>query len=176
MQRIVAVILVLLFVAPPALMGQKPNTLVDWDKVQRLKAGTKITLTVTGNVPTNVRFLFADEATLVTLKPIQPKLAGRVERTLFSIGSQWPAILNRGDGVEDGKVRVSREGVFDGAQKVANLSDLIQQTPRGDVLSTPEAATQPPHSHWVRNILIGFAIVVGTSLVICVAARVCGPD
>jgi hypothetical protein len=167
MQRIVAVILMLLFVAPPVSSGQKPNAPVDWDKVQRLKAGTKITLTVTGNPPTQVRFLFADEATVVTLKPTEPKLAGRVERTLFSIGSQWPAILNSGESVDDGKVRVSREGVFDGTQKVTNLPDLVQQTPREDVLSIPEVA---PHSHWVRNILIGFAIAVAIVLIALAAS------
>jgi hypothetical protein len=166
MQRIVAVILVILLVAPPASGGQKPNAPVDWDRVERLKAGTKITLTVTGNPPTKVRILFADETTLVTLKPAQPKLAGRVERTLLSIGSKWPAVLNRGESFEDGRVRVLPEGVFDGAQKVANLVDLVQQTPRGDVLSIPEAVLKPPHSHWVRNILIGFVVAAVTIIVI----------
>ena len=170
MQRIVAVILVILLVAPPASAGQTTNTPVDWDKVQRLKPGTTITLSIRGQAPTKVRFLFADETMLVTLKPTQPKLSGRVERTLFSIGSQWPAILNIGEGVEDGRVRVSRDGVFDGTQKVASLGDLVQQTPRGEVLSITEAAAQPPHSHWVRNILIGFAIAVATVLIVLAAS------
>jgi hypothetical protein len=157
MQRIVAVILVILLVAPPASAGQKPNAPVDWDKVQRLKPGTTITLSIRGQAPTKVRFLFADETMLVTLKPTQSKLSGRVERTLFSTGSQCPAILNTGGGVEDDRVRVLRDGVFDGTEKVGNLPDLVQQTPREDVLNIPEVA---PHSHWVRNILIGFAIAV----------------
>ena len=155
MQRIVAVILAFLLVAPPMSAGQKPNAPVDWDKVQRLKPGTTITLSIRGQAPTNVRFLFVDETMLVTLKPTQPKLSGRVERTLFSIGSQWPAILNSGESADDGKVRVSREGVFDGTQKVSDLADVIQQTARGDVLSTAE----PPHSHLRRNILIGIGIL-----------------
>jgi len=154
MKRTVAVILISLLVAPPASAGQKPGKPIRWEKAQQLRAGTEVMLTVTGGQPTKVRLLFADDSILVTFKPDAPKLPGKVESALVSIGSGWPAVLDRRASFEDHSIRVSPEGVFDGAQKVADLGDVIQQTRRGDVVGISE----PPHSNLTLYVVIASAI------------------
>ena len=66
-------------------------------------------------------------------------------------GSHWPNILYRGGSNTTDQVRVSKDGVFDGDRKVADVT----QTPRGDV----RGIWEPAHSHRGRNILI--AAVIG---------------
>jgi hypothetical protein len=161
MRRIIATILIALLVAPPASAGQKQGKPIDWQKTQTLRPGTEIVLTVTGGQPTKVRLLFADEATLVTLKPTAPTLPGGVEKLLFSVGSEWPEIFNTGATYSSERLRVSQDGIFDREQKLAELSDAVQRTPRGDV----RAVSEPSHSHVGRNILIGVAVVVAGLLV-----------
>ncbi len=166
MHRIVAVILVMVLLAPPAWAGQTSAKPIARSKLPALAAGTKVTLTVRDQPPTNVRFLFADEATVVTLKPTSVKLGKRVEHILLGFGFLWPGILNRGESVEDDRVRVSQNGIFDGDRKVCDLADVVQQTPREDVLSIAE----PPHSHALRNFLIGAAIAVATVFIAMAAS------
>src|SRR5512139_3246939 len=91
MRRIVALVLVGVFVAPPVSAGQAPGKPIAWEKAQRLKGGTEIMLTVTGGLPTKVRFLFADDTMLLTLNPARGNLSSQVERMLDGIGAQWPA-------------------------------------------------------------------------------------
>jgi len=162
MRRIIATILIALLVAPPASAGQKQGKPIDWQKTQTLRPGTEIVLTVTGGQPTKVRLLFADEATLVTLKPTARQLPGGVERLLFSVSSQWPGIFNTGATYSSERLRVSQDGIFDRDQKLADLADVVQQTPRAGVQQIAEA----PHSHVGRNILIGVGVAVGVLLII----------
>ena len=154
MKRIVAMLLIGLLVAPPASAGQKPGNPIKWQKVQTLKAGTDIVLTLTGGQPSKVRLLFADEAILVTIKTTAPKLPGRVEQFLLSPGNAWPGLLNTGATYTGGSLRVSNGAVFDRDQKLVDLADVVQQTSREDVLEISEA----PHRHIGRKILIGVAV------------------
>jgi hypothetical protein len=153
MKRVIATVLIVLLIAPPAYAGQKQGKPIDWQKAQQLKPGTKIVLTVTGGQPTNVRLLFADEATLVTLKPTASKLPGGVEKALFSVGPQWPGIVNSGAMWSSERVRVSQDGIFDRDKKLAELSEVVQQTPREQV----QAISETPHSHLGRWIAIAAA-------------------
>jgi hypothetical protein len=156
MKRIIAMILIGLLAAPPASAGEKQGKPIDWQKTQTLKPGTEIVLTVTGGQPTKVRLLFADETNIITLKPTAPKLPGRVKELLFSLGPKWPIVL-RGGSVADGRLRVSINGVFDGDTKLADLTDVVQQTTRGDVR---EILGSPSHS--TRNFWIAVAATAGT--------------
>ena len=156
MKRVIAMILIGLLVAPPASAGQKQGKPIDWQKAQKLKAGTEIELTVTGGQPTKVRLLFADEAILITLKPDAPKLHERVRDALFGLGSEWLGILNEGQRQTVDQVRVSKDGVFDRDKKLAELSDVVQQTPRGDV---KEIGKSRGH-----GLLIGWLVVGGILL------------
>jgi hypothetical protein len=161
MKRVIAMILIGLLVAPPASAGQKQGKPIDWQKAQTLKPGTEVVLTVTGAQPAKVRFLYADETALLTLKPTAPKLPGSAKDTLFRLGPSWPAIFS-GSTFKDGRVHVSLAGIFDRDKKLADLSDVVQQTPREDV----RAIFRPPsHSHFVRNFLIGFAVLIGVMLI-----------
>jgi hypothetical protein len=162
MKRITATILIGLLVAPPASAGQKQGKPIEWQKAQKLKPGTEIVLTFTGGQPTKVRLLFADETTIVTIKPTAPKLPGGAEKVLLSVGPQWPSIFNTGVTYSDERLRVSQSGIFDRDKKLADLADVVQQTPRGGIQQIAEA----PHSHVGRNILIGVGVAVGVLLII----------
>ena len=152
MKRLIAMILIGLLVAPPASAGQKQGKPIDWQKAQTLKPGTEVVLTVTGAQPAKVRFLYADETALLTLKPTAPKLPGGVEKLLFSVGSEWPGIFNTGATYSSERLRVSRDGIFDRDKKLADLSDVVQQIAK-------------PRGHPLRNALI-IASVVGAVILI----------
>jgi hypothetical protein len=77
LKRHIAMTLVGLLIAQPASAGEKPGKPIDWQKVQTLKSGTEMVLTVTGGQPTKVRLLFADETMIVTLKRTAPALPGK---------------------------------------------------------------------------------------------------
>ena len=155
MKRIVALILAGLLVAPPASADQKPPKPLTWEKAQKLRAGKEILLTIAGEQPTKVRFLFADDVTLVTRKPATSPLARNIEEALLQVGAKWPSIFE-GYPLTIDRVRVSRDGIFDGGRKVADLADAVQRTPRADALSIAD----PSPSHVRRNLLI-FAAVWG---------------
>jgi hypothetical protein len=161
MKRLIAMVLIGLLVAPPASAGQKQGKPIDWQKAQTLKPGTEVVLTVTGGQPTKVRFLFADDTMIVTLKPTAPKLPGGVKKFLFSVGPHWPGILNTDATFSDERLRVSQDGIFDRDTKLAGLADVVQHTPRVDV----REILGPP-SHRLRNILIITATAAGLLLLI----------
>lgn len=162
MKRAIAVILSCLLIAPPASAGQKRGTPIDWQHARKLKAGTDIVLTVTGGESTTVRLLFADDTMIVTLKPTAPKLPGGVERLLFEVGARWPGIVNAGATYNDGRLRLSEGALFDRDKKLADLADVVQQTPRGGVQELAEA----PHSHVGRNILVALGVMVGVLILV----------
>ena len=161
MKRIIAMVLIGLLVAPPASAGQKPNVPIAWQKVQTLRPGTEIVLTLTGGQPTKVRLLFADETALVTMKATAPKLPGSAKETLFRLGRGWPAIFSGSTFIDD-RVHVSLAGIFDRDKKLADLADVVQQTPRVEVQQIAES----PHSHVWRNIAIVVGVAVGVLLII----------
>ena len=171
MKRLIAMILIGLLVAPPASAGQKQGEPIDWQRAQTLRPGTELVLTVTGGQPTKVRLLFADEAILITLKPDAPKLPGRVRDALFGLGSKWLGILDEGQRRTVDQVRVSQDGIFDRDKKLADLSDVVQRTPRGGVQQIAAA----PHSHVGRNIAIGVAVVAGLFIAALIIGHVTDP-
>ena len=162
MKRVIAMILIGLLVAPPASAGQKQGKPIDWQKAQTLKPGTEVVLTVTRGQPTKVRLLFADDTMIVTLKPTAPKLPGGVAKLLLGVGAQWPAVINTGATYSGEHFLVSQDGVFDRDKKVAELADVVQQTPRAEVR---EIVGPSSHSHFVRNFLIGFGVLLGVFLI-----------
>jgi hypothetical protein len=164
MKRIIATILIGLLVVPPAFASEKPGKPIDWQKVRSLKAGSEIVLTVTGGQPTRVRILFADETTLVTLKPTAPKLPGGVEKFLVGVGPKWPAVLSGNATSDAAPLRVSKDGIFDGDQKLAALADVVQQTSRGDV---KEIAKPRGHGRLIAWLVVGgilLFVVVGMAV------------
>ena len=164
MRRIVAVVLITLLVAPPALADQKQGKPISWEKAKKIGAGTEIVLTVTGGQPTKERLLFADEALIVTLKTTAPELPGKVTKFLFGLGPLWPAILD-GESCTDGKLRVSQSGIFDRDKKLADLAEVVQLTPRGDVFEIAKARP----SHVVRYIALGaFLMMVVPGIVMAI--------
>jgi hypothetical protein len=174
MKRIVAVILIILLVAPPASADQEVGKRLNWEQATRQKAGTEIMLTVADSPPAKVKLLFADDSILVTLKPDAPKLPGKLQGALLKVGPDWPVILNGAGNFVRGHVRVSPEGIFDGDQKVAELAAVIQQTPHGDV----RGIWEPPssHPHRTRNIVIFAAVVAGALFLVSAIAVLTGEN
>ena len=166
MKRIIATVLICLLVAPPASAGQKANKPISWEQAKKLKAGTEIDLTVTNAQPTKVRFLFADDAILLTLNPTSPKQPERIERSLVSLGPRWYYVVNQGAAFTSEQLRVSREGVFDGEQKLAELADVVQQTPRANVTAI---AAQPKKRHTGLIVMLSVvaAFFIGAIAVRC---------
>jgi hypothetical protein len=170
MRRIVAIVLMTLLVASPALAEQQQGKRISWEKAQRTEAGTEIVLTVTGGQPTKERLLFADDTMLVTLKASSPELPGRVQKGLLIVGSYWPAILDDGLRYKSGHLRLSQDGVFDDNTKLADLTEVIRHTPRSDVLRLSETR----HSHLLRNTVIvaalAFIVPTVTWVIVCETA------
>jgi hypothetical protein len=133
MKRVMAMILITLLVVPPASASEKPGKPIDWQKAQTLEPGTEVILTVTGGQPTKLRLLCVDEAALVTRKTTPQALPRRVEELLVKIGPEWSAVLNGSTTITSGPLRVSKDWIFDGDQRLCALADAVQQTARGDV-------------------------------------------
>ena len=154
-------VLIGLLIAPPASAGQTPGKPIEWQKTRSLKAGTEIVLTVAGGEPTKVRLLFADDANIITLKPTTA-LPGRVAKFLLKIGAEWPAVLSGSATSTNASLWVSKDGIFDGDQKLCALACAVQQTARGDVKEIAK-----PRGH---GGLIGWLGLGGILLVVAIGA------
>lgn len=155
MRRAVSVILICLLVAPPASAAQNIGKPIEWQQVQTLKPGTEIVVRFARGGYRKVRLLFADEKVLFTMKLDAPRLPGRVERLLYGVEDGWPGLVEGAGSYEDQRLRVSRDGIFDGNKRLADLADVIQRSPRADV----REITAPPR-HTSRNVRIGVAVAV----------------
>lgn len=155
MKQCIAVVLSIVLAAPPVFADQKQPKPIDWRK---LKTGVKIALTAAGGQPGTERVLLVSDSVLITRGAAPPKLPRPVEEFLFAVGARWPAIFNEGliATSDRERLRVSQDGVFEGGRKLADLTDVVRYTPRGDALSISEA----PHSHVGRNALIVAALVI----------------
>ena len=69
------------------------------------------------------------------------------------------------------RLRFHKTGIFDRDKKLAEVSDVVQQTPKGDVREVAEA----PHSHVGRNIALGVAIAAGLFLVVLLVGHLTDP-
>jgi hypothetical protein len=105
-----------------------------------------------------------DEANIVTLKPTALRLPDGVEKFLVGVGPKWPAVLSGGATIAAAPLRVSTDGIFDGDQKLAAFTDVVQQTSRGDV---KEIAKPRGHGR-----LIGWLVVGGILLLVAVGAAI----
>jgi hypothetical protein len=158
MRSAVAVILICLLVAPPASAAQNIGTPIEWQQVQTLKPGTEIVVRFARGGYRKVRLLFADEKVLFTMKLDAPKLPGRVETLLYGVGAGWTGVVAGTGRYEAPPLRVSRDGIFDGDKKLADLADVIQQSPRADVR---EITALPRNTSRDVKIVVAVAVVVG---------------
>jgi hypothetical protein len=161
MRRTIAVILIILVVAPTDAIAGKPNKPMDWQTLQTLPPGTQIVIWFAGDGVHKVRLLFADEKVLMTMKLGAPKLPGRVEKLLYRIGSGWPGLAEGAETFEDGRLRVSRDGIYDGDKKLADLADVVRRSSRTDV----REITAPP-GNTARNVKIGVAVAVAVGALV----------
>lgn len=161
MRRAIAVILSILVVAPSDSLAGKPNKPIDWEKLPTLVPGSEIVVWFTGDGVHKVRLLFADEKMLVTMRPDAPKLPGRAEKLLYRVGTGWPGLAEAGGSFEDGRLRVSGDGIFDDGKKLADLAAVVQRSSRAEV----REITAPP-GHTSRNVKIGVAVAVAVGALV----------
>jgi hypothetical protein len=136
----------------------------DWSRVQQLQPGTEFTLTVTGTPAVKAQLLVASGDAVFVLRAGAPKLPDRVIRALVGVGSQWPAVFSGGAAYSlADAVRVADGGLFDGNRRVADLAQVVQRTPRGDVSEIRVAGKRKGSK---RMAAIGAAVGVGAGLLV----------
>jgi hypothetical protein len=116
----------------PAVRQEDTRPEDEWSRVQRLNPGTSLTVVLNNGERVRGRLVFCDAAALITRNPDGPRLPARVEQALFGMDSAWSTIL-AGGGTSSGQVRVTREGIFDGDVRVADLTQVIHQTTRDEI-------------------------------------------
>jgi hypothetical protein len=117
----------------------------DWSAVVALKSGLPIRVARAGAPPFPRRFAWADDAMIVVIDVDHPRVTREVRRALLDIVSTRPQDLRRlADGLHivHGNVRIGPNGVFVAAERVADLTDIVQQIPRREV-----AAITAPRRH-----------------------------
>jgi hypothetical protein len=90
--------------------AQPARALADWATVRRLEPGVKIVVAVRAGGRQTCQMAFADETTLVIVRPSGSGAVALVSDALRAIGPNWPAILGGRDW-RVGALRVSREAV-----------------------------------------------------------------
>jgi hypothetical protein len=160
--------------APSSAGDQDPDEASGWLRVEALQPGIEITLTVTESPAAKVRLLVASHDAVFVLRPGGPKLPDRVSLALVGVGSRWPAVFSGGApySLADG-VRVADGGVFDGSRKVADLAQVVQRTPRGDV-SEIRVAGQRKGNKRMAAVGAGAGFLVGALVGLSMADKYCG--
>ena len=122
-----------------------------WARVIAVKPGTAIVLERRGALPTNRRFIAADDSELIALNPDHPLLPRDARRTLLDAAAAHPDQVRRIDGRVQfvyGNVRLAPDGIFVGDRKIAETAEIVERIPRQDVA----AILTPP---WRRYSAIG---------------------
>ena len=158
MTRIIAVILITLLVAPSASAGPRRGKPINWEKVQKLKAGSKLILTTQGGQPTEVRLLYADDATLFTMRDKSAKLAPRIAVFLQNVGAEWPAVASGEADHVWGELRVSMDGIWSSGEKLYNLGEVVQFSSRSEVkeLGVPRTL----RAFWIGAAVFGALLLI----------------
>ena len=96
------------------------TSLSDWSRVARLEPATEVIVAVVAGDIGTYRTAFADDFTLVLVRPIGRKLPPGAERAIGVVGANWPSVLG-GREMVVGDVRVTAESLIDGGIRVGNV-------------------------------------------------------
>jgi hypothetical protein len=116
-------------------LGARPQA--DWRAVMKLAPGAEIVVSRRGGPAQTRRFLAADDAGLVLLDERQPNLSASARRALLAMAREHIDYnrLFRGElfFVLEG-VRVAADGVYEGNSRVAEITEVVERSLRGDIL------------------------------------------
>src|SRR5688572_20852769 len=108
-----------------------------WSRVRELEPGTELAVTFKGSPPSQQHFLAGDESSLTVLNAAAKEISASVKQVLIDTASDHPiyfVLAQQGKTftLDDG-VSLTREGVFVGGQKVADLEQVVVQAARASV-------------------------------------------
>ncbi len=129
---VAAVLPLIAWLGPVAAAGQETRQASSWSAVQRLEPGSEIVVRTRDGVSHFGKAALADEAGFIVIKRVDPPLPGHVERALVGLGPRL-SVAVQGAPMNAETVRLSREGIFDGEQKLAALEDVVRRFDRATV-------------------------------------------
>lgn len=101
----------------------------EWSRVRELDPGAEIAVTVKGSPPGQRYFIAADGSSLTVLNVAESDISAAVKQVLVDTASDHPIyfVLAQQDKtfLLSGNVRLTREGIFVGDQRVAELERLV---------------------------------------------------
>ena len=152
----------------------------DWSRVRKLAPGTEIIVTVKGAPPARRYFVAEDESDVTVLKMADPTLPAAVRDLLREVASDHPEYLSdaqhrRASFVLERKVRVGPDGVFVADQKVADLTQVVENISRFDVAEVRGPLSYSPRHDALVGLGFGAAAFGGIALLLCTNFGGCGP-
>ena len=164
MKSAFALSLVVFLLAPSVSVSAQGPT--KWSRVRDIEPGTEITVTVTNSPPGQRYFIAADESSLAVLN-IPDSMSDRVRQVLIDTASDNPdcfalAHQNRTFVLhKDMHLTLTPDGVFLGAEKVADREQIVMQIVRGDVGEISVLARPVGRGTWLGAVIgatAGFVI------------------
>lgn len=108
----------------------------DWLRVRQLEPSAEIVVTVQGAAPSTRYFVAADDSRLISLHLV-PAVTAAAARTLREIAARTPDRLvaaEKNGELQQGTVRISRDGVLIDGRRVAAYPDVVEAVARGRVV------------------------------------------
>ena len=108
----------------------------DWARVGQLAPAAEVFVTVLGSQPRSRHFVAADESSLIALNLGSASLPPEAVRTLRDMAAHYPerlVALQKGGALEQGRVRIGRDGVFVDGRRIAAIDEILEITARGSV-------------------------------------------
>ena len=107
----------------------------DWSRVRQLDPAAEIAVTVQGAASSTRYFVAADDSRLIALNIVPAATAAA--RTLREIAARMPDRLvaaERSGELQQGEIRISRDGVLIDGRRVAAYSDVVEPIARERVV------------------------------------------
>ena len=109
----------------------------DWSRVQRLKPGTPITVTLQGLPARERQVIAVDDSNLTVLNTTDSRLPSEIQDTLREVAVTHPEYLLRASSgnpvVLERSLRIEQDGVFIDGRKLASLPEILETNTRRDV-------------------------------------------
>jgi hypothetical protein len=129
----------------------------EWSRVQQLRAGSRIIVTAHRREAPDEQYVVATRQDSITL--FEPAtLPVHVRRFVARVVSQHPDFVRTGgEFIEDG-VSLTRDGVFAGGSRLAEVPDFMPTIPRADIIEVIEPARGPSATIVTAAVAGGIAV------------------
>ena len=108
----------------------------DWSRVRQLEPSAEIAVIVQGAASSTRYFVAADDSRLISLN-IGPAITAAAARTLRELAARAPERLvaaEKAGELQQGPVRIGRDGVLIDGRRVAAYTDVVEAVPRNRVV------------------------------------------